>query len=374
MAKKAGIRSQPVTQSDPTEAAKSAGLRYATDGRPGIRRVRAGKAFRYFDAEGHAIGDRETLDRIKSLAIPPAWDEVWICPSPLGHLQATGRDERGRKQYRYHPRWREVRDSAKYDRMMAFGRSLPRIRKSIDRDLAAPGLSRQKVLAAVVTLLERSLIRVGNDEYARSNHSFGLTTMRDTHVALTGSTISFRFRGKSGIRHRIALHDRRLARIVRRCQELSGQELFQYVDEDGTVHDVDSADVNEYLWEITGDDFTAKDFRTWAGTILATMALQEFESFDSKAQAKKNVVRAIERVAERLGNTPTVCRKCYVHPALLEAYQDGSMIEVLRQRTDQELAESLGDLKAEEAAVMALLQNRLAREEGARASKAGRSR
>jgi DNA topoisomerase-1 len=373
MRKTADDRSASSTPSDPTLVAKSAGLRYATDDRPGIRRVRSGRGFRYIDADGHAIQDREVLRRIKGLAIPPAWEHVWICPSPLGHIQATGRDEKGRKQYRYHPRWREIRDSAKYDRMMAFGRSLSRIRESINRDLAAPGLSRHKVLAVVVQLLERSLIRVGNDEYARNNHSFGLTTMRDRHVALNGSIIEFQFRGKSGIRHKIALHDRRLARIVRRCQELPGQELFQYVDEDGTIQDVDSADVNEYLREITGSDFTAKDFRTWAGTVLAAMALQEFESFDSKAQAKKNVVRAIERVAERLGNTPTVCRKCYIHPALLDAYQDGSMIEVLRQRADQELVESLGDLRAEEAAVMALLQNRLAREDQAHTAAKRRS-
>jgi DNA topoisomerase-1 len=258
--------------------------------------------------------------------------------------------------------------------MMAFGRSLPRIRDAIDSDLSLPGLPRRKVLAAVVRLLERSLIRVGNEEYARSNESFGLTTLRDKHVDLNGSTIEFRFRGKSGIRHEIALHDPRLARIVRRCQELPGQELFQYVDESGEVEDVDSADVNAYLREITGSDFSAKDFRTWAGTVLAAMALQEFESFDTKAQAKKNVVRAIERVAERLGNTPTVCRKCYVHPALLEAYQDGSMIEALRQRADREMVESLGDLRPEEAAVMALLQNRLAREDEAQIRAGRRSR
>jgi DNA topoisomerase I len=364
-------RSQPAIASDPTLAAKAAGLRYATDTRPGIRRQGAGKAFRYIDPDGHAIHDREILARIKSLAIPPAWEEVWICPSPLGHVQVTGRDEKGRKQYRYHPRWREVRDGAKYGRMMAFGRTLPQIRERTDRDLALAGLPRRKVLAAVVQLLERSLIRVGNDEYARNNQSFGLTTMRDKHVALNGATIQFQFRGKSGIHHKIDIHDRRLARLVQRCQELPGQELFQYVAEDGATQDVDSADVNEYLREITGCDFTAKDFRTWAGTVLAAMALQEFEAFDSQAQAKKNVVRAIERVAERLGNTPSVCRKCYIHPVVLDAYLDGSMIEALRQRADQAMEESLGDLKPEEAAVMALLQNRLAREDQARAS--GRS-
>ena len=247
--------------------------------------------------------------------------------------------------------------------MMAFGRALPQVREQTDRDLALAGLPRPKVLAAVIRLLERSLIRVGNDEYARSNHSYGLTTMHNGHVALDGGTIQFEFRGKSGIRHKIDLHDRRLARIVERCQELPGQELFEYVAEDGATRDVNSADVNEYLRAMTGCDFTAKDFRTWAGTVLAAMALQEFETFDSQAQAKKNIVRAIERVAERLGNTPTVCRKCYIHPAVIESYLDGSMIEVLRQRADQEMEESLGHLKPEEAAVLALLQHRLARED-----------
>ena len=362
-------RSHPASPTDPALAAKAAGLRYTTDQRPGIQRQRAGKGFQYLGPDGQPIRDQETLGRIKRIAIPPAWEEVWICPSPRGHLQATGRDEKGRKQYRYHARWREVRDSAKYDRMMAFGRSLPKVRAHIGHDLRLPGLPRRKVLAAVVQLLERSLIRVGNDEYARENDSFGLTTMRDKHVVLKEASIQFQFRGKSGIHHTIDLHDRRLARIVRRCQELPGQELFQYVDADDEIHDVNSADVNDYIREITGSEFTAKDFRTWAGTVLAAMALQEFESFDSKAQAKKNVVRAIERVAERLGNTPTVCRKCYIHPALLDAYHDGSMVEALRQRADLEMEESLGDLKPEEAAVLALLQNRLAREDRTRSSR-----
>jgi DNA topoisomerase I len=246
--------------------------------------------------------------------------------------------------------------------MMIFGQALPRVREQAQLDLGLPGLPRRKVLAAVVRLLELSLIRVGSDEYARSNGSFGLTTMRDRHVEVRGSSLEFKFRGKSGIPHTIKLGDRRLARVVKRCQDLPGQELFQYVDDEGTVQDVDSGDVNEYLREIAGDDFTAKDFRTWAGTVLAAMALQEFEAFDSQTQAKKNVVRAIERVAERLGNTPSVCRKCYVHPVILDAYLDGSMIDALRRRARQEMEASLGNLHPEEAAVMALLQNRLARE------------
>jgi DNA topoisomerase-1 len=294
--------------------------------------------------------------------IPPAWTDVWIAPHANGHIQATGRDARGRKQYRYHPRWRAVRDETKYGRMMAFAAALPRIRARVEADLARPGLPREKVLATVVRLLETTLIRVGNEEYARANRSFGLTTMRDRHVAVSGRSVRFGFRGKSGIRHTIDLNDRRLARVVKRCRDLPGQELFQYLDDDGRPQSIDSADVNAYLREVTGDDFTAKDFRTWAGTVLAALALREFESFDSQTQAKKNVLRAIERVSERLGNTPTVCRKCYVHPEVINAYLDGSMLETLKQIADREMAESLHDLRPEEAAVLALLRQRLAQE------------
>ncbi|MBX6316034.1 MAG: DNA topoisomerase IB [Isosphaeraceae bacterium] len=342
-------------------SAQAAGLIYVSDRRPGIRRERAGKGFRYRDPEGHLIRDPDILGHIQALAIPPAWKDVWICPDPRGHLQATGRDERGRKQYRYHPRWRSERDATKYSRMVAFGRSLGVIRARTEADLALPGLPKRKVLAAIVRLLEATLIRVGNDEYVRANGSFGLTTMRDRHARIEGSAVRFAFRGKGGIRHSISLHDRRLARIVRRCQELPGQELFQYVDEEGQVQDIGSADVNAYLRELTGEDFTAKDFRTWAGTVLAALALQEYESFDTQARAKSNIVRAIEAVAERLGNTPSVCRKCYVHPAILEAYLDGTLIETLQQRLDAEFAE-LPHLRPEEAAVLALLQRRLALE------------
>lgn len=350
---------------DPAAAARVAGLRYVSDRSPGIRRRRRGTGFAYVDPQGKAVRDRETLRRIASLVIPPAWDDVWIAPRPDGHLQATGRDARGRKQYRYHPRWRAVRDETKYGRMMAFGAALPGIRRRVEEDLARPGLPREKVLATVVRLLETTLIRVGNDEYARTNGSFGLTTMRDRHVAVTGGSVRFGFKGKSGIRHSIDLDDPRLARLVKRCRDLPGQVLFQYLDDDGNPRAVDSADVNDYLRTIAGDDFTAKDFRTWAGTVLAALALREFESFDSQAQARKNVVRAIERVAERLGNTPTVCRKCYVHPEILNAYRDGSMLDTLRQAADREMSESLHDLRPEEAAVLALLRQRLARETGA---------
>ena len=328
---------------------------------PGIRRKKAGSGFVYRYAIGDIIREREVLNRIRVLAIPPAWREVWICPDPEGHLQATGRDARGRKQYRYHSRWREVREETKYTRMIAFGKALPVIRHQVTKDLALKGLRRPKVLATVVRLLEVSLIRVGNEEYERENDSFGLTTMKDRHVDVKGSEVCFHFRGKGGKRHRIDVRDRTLARIVKRCQELPGQELFQYVDESGQLRDVTSSDVNDYLREISGSDFTAKDFRTWAGTVLAALALQEFQKFDSHAQAKRNIVQAIESVAARLGNTPTICRKCYVHPHILEGYLDGTLQRALRRRA-QRLSSSLRRLRPEEAAVLALLQRRLAAE------------
>ncbi len=287
---------------------------------------------------------------------------MWICRTANGHLQATGRDARGRKQYRYHPRWREAQDQTKYERIIAFARLLPRIRRTVARHLRKRGLPREKVLAAVVRLLETTLIRVGNDEYARDNRSFGLTTMHDDHVKIRGPKIRFDFRGKHGIEHEIDLDDRRLALIVRNCRDLPGQELFQYLDEQGEVHDVGSADVNDYLREISGEDFTAKDFRTWAGTALAAQALQEFQDFDSRAAAKRNVTKAIEGVAERLGNTQAICRKCYVHPAIIDAYMDRSLIETLKRRTEKALRGTLHRLSGEEAAVLALLQQRMEHE------------
>jgi DNA topoisomerase-1 len=357
--RRSGRRARPT---DPVAAAKAAGLRYVTDTSPGIRRVRAGKGFRYVGPDGKTIRDAETLARIRSLAIPPAWTDVWVCPGPPGHLQATGRDDRGRKQHRYHRRWREVRDETKYHRLIAFARALSRLRRRAEKHIRLPGLPREKVLATIVRLLETTLIRVGNEEYVKQNHSFGLTTLRDRHADIEGSRVSFHFRGKSGVEHAVDLHDRRLARVVQQCQDLPGQELFQWVDEDGKQHVIDSADVNEYLRELAGDDFTAKDFRTWAGTVLAARALQEFEAFDSQAQAKRNVVRAIEDVARRLGNTRAVCRKCYVHPAVLDAYLDGSLLETLRQRVEGEIKKELAGLRPEEAAVLAFLQERLRRE------------
>ncbi|MRW82554.1 DNA topoisomerase IB [Pseudoduganella sp. FT26W] len=349
----------PAAAMPPPAAARLAGLRYVQDGQAGIARKPHGKQFRYLDADGHAVKDEDTLARIKSLVIPPAWTDVWICKHPLGHLQATGRDARGRKQYRYHPRWRTHRDDAKYERMLSFGKALPAIRSAVDDALRKPGLPREKVLATIVFLLEATLMRIGNEEYARENKSFGLTTLRDRHVRLDGSKVQFRFRGKSGVHHAVEVQDRRLARIIARIRDLPGQELFQYEDDDGNPHAIDSADVNDYLHGITGADYTAKDFRTWAGTVLAAVALLEYEKYDTEVQAKKNVVQAIESVAKKLGNTPTICRKCYVHPAVIESYLDGTMLTALRQRARQELKEDLHALRPEEAAVLALLQQRL---------------
>ena len=357
-------------------SAEEAGLRYVSDWKPGIKRKRNGKGFSYLTADGAPVRDAGTLARMQSLAIPPAWQNVWICPSAEGHIQATGYDARRRKQYRYHPRWREVRDQEKYGRIIAFAQALPTIRRRVDRHLKCAGLPREKVLAVVVRLLEATLIRVGNDEYAKSNHSFGLTTMRDEHAEVNGSTIFFDFRGKSGREHEIDLTDRRLARIVAQCQQLPGQELFQFVDEQGEVRDVGSQDVNEYLREISGEDFTAKDFRTWAGTVLAAKVLQEFKEFDSQAAAKRNVVRAIEHVAGRLGNTKAVCRKCYIHPAVIDAYLEKSLIETVREETERELREELKSLPPEEAAVLALLRKRMQRElrESEAPKRSGRAR
>ena len=342
------------------ESAKAAGLRYTSDARPGIRRIRRGRAFTYVDPEGRQVRAAAELARIRSLVIPPAWSDVWICPDPRGHLQATGRDARGRKQYRYHPKWRVVRDETKYDRVIGFAKALPIIRRTTSDHLRRPGLPREKVLATVVQLLEKTLIRVGNDEYARSNRSYGLTTMRDGHVEVKGQRVRFSFRGKSGVEHEIDLTDRRLARIVRQCRDLPGYELFQYIDEDGRRQTVGSEEVNAYLKDITGQDLTSKDFRTWAGTVLAAQLLREFEASTSNAQAKKNILAAVEMVAKRLGNTKAVCRKCYIHPAVFDAYLDGSMLETIAQRARQ-VSRAVDRLTAGEAAVLRLLKRRSTR-------------
>jgi DNA topoisomerase-1 len=340
--------------------AKAAGLRYVTDEEPGLRRESHGREFRFLDARGRVVKDEEQLRRIRKLAIPPAWTDVWICADPNGHLQATGRDDRGRKQHRYHARWRETRDENKFNRMIEFARALPKIRQRTARDLGKKGLTREKVLATVARILETGLIRVGNEEYVKQNHSFGLTTMRDRHVKVRGGAIHFEFKGKSGKQHRVELEDPRLAKIVKGCQDIPGQELFQYFGDDGQRHKITSTDVNEYLREISGADFTAKDFRTWAGTVLAAIVLREFEKCDTQTQAKKNLKAAIERVAQRLGNTPTICRKCYIHPFVMEAYLDGGllMLQVGTQRAGKR--ETARGLNADEKMVLGLLKKRLA--------------
>jgi DNA topoisomerase-1 len=359
---------------DALASARAAHLRYVDDTGPGFRRVRHGKGFRYRDEHGRPLRDAAHLERIRRLVIPPAWTDVWICPGPSGHIQATGRDARGRKQYRYHARWREVRDETKYERMVAFAEALPRIRAAVEEALRAPSFTREKVLAAVVRLLEVTLIRVGNGEYARQNHSFGLTTLREDHVAVQGSSIRFHFRGKSGVEHTVDVRDKRLARIVQRCLGLPGEDLFQYIGEDGEPHTIESADVNAHIRELAGADFTAKDFRTWAGTVLAAYALREIEPANSATALKKNVAAAIKRVARRLGNTPAVCRKCYVHPAIFQAYSAGQLVAALAERVDAarpdealvsavlvgEAPRSGHALTPEESAVLLLLRGRAA--------------
>jgi DNA topoisomerase-1 len=354
------IDSEPGTIVDPVEAAESAGLTYVSDEEPGIRRTKSGSGWSFRGPDGKAVKDPKTLARIRSLAIPPAYTDVWICPRADGHIQATGRDAKGRKQYRYHARWREVRDSTKFEHMLDFAKALPAIRARIDADMAKRGLPREKVLATVVHLLENTLIRVGNMDYVKQNKSYGLTTLRDRHVDVDGAKLRFQFKGKSGKTWALQVQDRRIARIVKACQDVPGQHLFQYVDETGARVPVTSTDVNAYLREISGRDITAKDFRTWAGTVLAAIALQEFEEFDNAAKAKKNVRAAIEKVSARLGNTPTICRKCYIHPEILNGYLEGSLLEGLKQEVEAELRDELASLKPEEAAVLTLLKARLA--------------
>jgi DNA topoisomerase-1 len=325
-----------------------------------MRRKKAGKGFTYAGADKSRLSERVVLRRIRALAIPPAWTDVWICPFADGHLQATGLDAKGRKQYRYHPRFREIRESTKYEHVVAFADALPSIREILREHMSLRGLPREKVLATVVHLLESTLIRIGNDDYARQNNSYGLTTLKNRHAAVDGNEVRFRFTGKGGKQWSLRVRDRRVAKIIKACQELPGQELIQYVDEEGNCRDVTSTDVNDYLREITGKDITAKDFRTWAGTVLATIALGELESFDSAAQAKRNLRAAIEKVSARLGNTPTICRKCYVHPEVLHCYMDGNLVLELKSKAENELRSAMGSLKPEEAAVLALLRSRLA--------------
>jgi DNA topoisomerase-1 len=335
---------------DPQAQAKAAKLRYVNDGEPGITRKRSGRGFTYEHADGTRVTDKATLERIEKIVIPPAWTDVWICESPNGHIQVTARDAKGRKQYRYHERWREVRDQTKFDRMIAFGKALPTIRQRVREDLGLRGMPREKVLAAVVQLLGATFIRIGNPEYERDNDSYGLTTLHDEHVDISGSKLHFEFRGKSGKEHTVDLKDKRLAKIVKRSQELEGEHLFQYTDENGDSHAISSSDVNAYIREISGADFTAKDFRTWGGTTLALLQLAGFDPCESETEGKKNVVAMIKAVAEQLGNTTTVCRKYYVHPAVIECYMRGELGNYLAKRSTK------GELAPEEMAVLKLLK------------------
>jgi DNA topoisomerase I len=354
-----GGRKPTAAPPPPEESAAEAGLRYVSDVSPGIRRKRSGTGFTYVGSEGKRITDQKTLERIRKLAIPPAYTDVWICPFPNGHIQATGRDARGRKQYRYHPKWREVRDETKFGRMVAFSEVLPKLRARVDADLGRPGLPREKVLATVVRLLECTNIRVGNDEYARANGSYGLTTLRDKHVEVSGGNLRFSFKGKSGKTHEVELSDRRLARIVQRCRDVPGEELFQYLDDDGKRQTIDSGDVNDYLREISGQEFTAKDFRTWAGTMLAVTALRELGPMDTEREAKSAIIKAVDRVAQQLNNTRAVCRKYYIHPTVFETYLAGTMLAGLGNGTGAAAAAAAGvALTAEEKALVRLLSGR----------------
>jgi DNA topoisomerase-1 len=341
---------------DAHEGAELAGLRYVSDERPGIRRRKVGKGFAYLRPGGAKLTEPAALARIRSLAIPPAWSDVWICPSPDGHIQATGRDARGRKQYRYHAAFRQMRESVKFEHLIAFADVLPMIRARVAEDMARRGMVREKILATVVYLLEATLIRIGNDDYARQNNSYGLTTLKNRHVAVNGAEVRFRFTGKSGKQWSLALRDRRVARIIRACQELPGQDLLQYLAEDGELRAISSGDVNAYLREITGKDITAKDFRTWAGTVLAALALSELAIFKSVAEAKRHLRAAVVRVAARLGNTPTICRKCYIHPEVLAAYLAGELVMEIAAEAE---SERIGRLRAEEEALLTMLRGRL---------------
>ena len=341
------------------DSARAAGLQYVTDSMPGIHRRRVGRGFSYVDPDGRVIREREHIRRFRSLVIPPAWSDVWICPIEEGHLQVTARDGRGRKQYRYHPDFRAHRDGAKFERMVALSDVLWKVREHVERDIALPGLQRRTVMATIVWLLERTLIRVGSHELARENNSFGLTTLRRRHVSIEGSTLRFEFRGKSGVAHAVAVSDRRIARIVQRCRELPGRELFQYVDARGRRQIVYADDVNAYLRKITGRDVTAKDFRTWMGTMLAAQSLREMGPAPTRRAAERNVLAAIDRTAERLGNTRAVCRKYYIHPALMEAYLDGDVLPPLPESAWQERRPHGPALRRHEAEVLAFLKARV---------------
>ncbi len=351
-----------MTSVEPVESAKAAGLRYVSDDRPGIRRVKARSGFGYIGTDGKPLRDDDDIARIRKLAIPPAYTDVWISPDPRGHLQATGRDARGRKQYRYHPRWREVRDETKFDRMVAFAKALPSIRAAVSRDLAKPGLPREKVLATAVSLLESTMIRVGNEEYAKQNESYGLTTMQEDHVKVSGDTLRFRFRGKSGREHNVSVRDKRLAHIVRQMRDLPGEELFHYVGDDGESASISSQDVNDYLRTIASDDFSAKDFRTWEGTLACALSLAS-ERAEAKTGAKARVVAAIKAVSERLGNTPAVCKKAYIHPGVIDEFLANGALDIVERKTRERVAANPHALSADESRVLAFIEKLITRDE-----------
>jgi len=346
----------PIDDTEFIESARAAGLRYVTDASPGIRRRGAGKGFFYLDPQGRRIPDRKTIERIKQIVIPPAWTDVWICPSAQGHIQATGSDAKGRKQYRYHPEFRAVRDETKFERILKFSKVFPKVRRRVERDLRRPGVDRRKMFAAVVYLLETTLIRVGNEEYARDNESYGLTTLQDHHAEVEGGRITFEFPGKSGVDHAISFSYRRLARIIQQCQDLPGEQLFQFEGDDGTLQSIDSGDINAYLAEITGGDFTAKDVRTWAGTVLAAAALRDIGVAHSKREAERNIRSALDQVANHLGNTRAVCLHYYVHPKVLKKYRAGKVISAPLSETKHERKNPRAVLRRDEMAVLELIQ------------------
>lgn len=347
----------PIEIPEPAQSAKAAGLRYVSDEQPGVRRQRWGRGFSYFNAKGDRIQDAVELDRLKSLPIPPSWEDVWICPFSNGHLLATGRDARGRKQYRYHPDWREIRNQTKFDRLIPFSYARPLIRQVTDQHLRQRRLSRERLLALVVRLLDSTLIRVGNDEYVQQNDSFGLTTLRERHVDLAATKVRFHFSGKSGVEHEVELSDRRLARAIKRCQELPGQQLFQYMDEAGEVHAVDSADVNDYLQAITGEAFTSKDFRTWAGTACTAQVLEELGEPDSAGQAQKHIRAAIREAAQHLGNRVPTCRNFYVHPTVPQAYEAGWFLKVWQQGKARSRPSFMQAMTATEKSLITVLEH-----------------
>ena len=341
------------------DSATAAGLRYVSDAMPGIRRLRKGRGFSYVGPDGQVIHEKVSIKRFRKLVIPPAWTDVWICPLEDGHLQVTARDARGRKQYRYHPNFRQQRDGTKFERLFAFGDLIWKIRERVENDVQLPGLPREKVLATVVWLLERTLIRVGTIELSRVNKSYGLTTMKRKHVAVDGADVRFEFRGKSGVEHAISITDERIARIIQRCQDLRGQDLFQFLDDDGKRQAVEAEHINDYLREVTNGDVTAKDFRTWAGTMIAAQILRDIGPAATRKEAERNVVEAIDHTASRLGNTRTVCRKYYVHPALIDAYLSGEMLPPSPQRTKHSARKPGGRLRKHEVEVLTFLKARL---------------